>query len=72
MYHLTLQYFDKMSKRKISNCFCGKRNEEKDKNQEKDQDKLNVEENNGNTNPKVGKTSNESRNFQTKWLKGHT
>ena len=44
VYHLALQYFDKMYKQKISNYFCGKRNEEKDKNQEKDQDKLNVEE----------------------------
>ena len=52
-----------MSKQKISNYFCGRRNEEKDKNQEKDQDKLNVKEDDGNTNPKVGKTANESRNF---------
>ena len=33
---------------------------------------MNVEEDNGNTNPKVGKTSNESHNFQAKWLKEHT
>lgn len=40
--------------------------------QEKYQDKLNVEEDDGNTNPKVGKTPNKSRNFQAKWLKEHT
>ena len=33
---------------------------------------MNVEDDDGNTNPKVGKTSNESRNFQAKWLKEHT
>ena len=54
-----------------SNYFCGKRNEEKDKNQGKYQDKLNVKEDIGDTNPKVGKTSNKSCNFQAKWLKEH-
>ena len=61
-----------MSKRKISSYFGGKRNEETEK--DKDQDDLRVEEaeGDGNTNPKEAKMSNESRNFQVKWLKEHT
>jgi len=61
-----------MSKRKISSHFGGKRNEETEK--DKDQDNLRVEEaeGDGNTNPKVVKMTNESRNFQAKWLKEHT
>ena len=61
-----------MSKTKISSYFGGERNEQKDKDQERDQNKLNVEEDDSNTNPKVGKTSNKSHNFQAKWMKEHT
>jgi len=48
-----------MSKRKISSYFGGKRNEKTEK--DKDQDDFRVEEaeGDGNTNPKVAKTSNE-------------
>ena len=61
-----------MSKRKISPIFDNERNEETEK--DKDQNDLRVEvaEGDGNTNPKVAKTSNESHNFQSKRLKEHT
>ena len=61
-----------MSKQKIYSYFGSERNEETEK--DKDQDDLRVEEaeGDGNTNPKVAKTSNESRNFQPNWLKEHT
>ena len=61
-----------MSKRKISSYLGGERNEETEK--DKDQNDLRVEvaDGDGNTNPKVGKTSNESHNFQLIWLKEHT
>jgi len=67
-----LRPFNKTSKRKISSYFGGERNEETE--EDKDQDDLRVEEaeGDGNMNPKVAKTSNESRNFQAKWLKEHT
>ena len=61
-----------MYKRKISSYFGGEKNKETKK--DKDQDDLRVEEaeGDGNANPKVAKTSNETRNFQAKWLKEHT
>ena len=59
---------NKMSKLNFSSYFGSERNEETQK--DKDQD-LRVEEaeGDGNTNPKVRKTSNESSNFQAKWNK---
>jgi len=61
-----------LSKQKISSYFGGKRNEESEK--DKDQEDLRVEEGerDGNTNPKVGKTSNKCHNFQAIWIKEHT
>ena len=63
--------FNKISKWKISSYLGGERNEETEK--DKDQNDLRVEvaEGDGNTNPKVAKTSNENHNFQSKWLKEH-
>ena len=55
----------------LTHAFGGERNEKKkNEDQERDQDNLNVE--HGNRNPRVGKTFEESRNFQAKWLKEHT
>jgi len=58
--------------RKSNSYFGSERNEETEK--DKVQDDLRVEEaeGDGNTNPKVAKTSNESHNFQANWLKEHT
>jgi len=59
-----------MFKWKTSSYLGGKRNEETEK--DKDQNDLRIEVADGNTNPKVAKTSNESHNFQSKWLEEHT
>ena len=62
-----------MSKRKKTPAILAAKEMNKLK-KNKDQDDLRVEEaeGDGNTNPKVAKTSNESHNFQSKWLKEHT
>ena len=61
-----------MSKWKISSYLGGKRNEETEKDKDQNDLRIEVAEGAGNTNPKVAKKSNESHNFQTKWLKEHT
>ena len=61
-----------MSKWKISSYLGGKRNEETEKDKDQNDLRIEVAEGDGNTNPKVAKTSKESHNFQSKWLKEHT
>ena len=64
--------FNKMSKRKISSYLGGEINEETEKDKDQNDLRIEVGEGDGNTNPKVVKTSNESHNFQSKRLKEHT
>ena len=61
-----------MSKWKISSYLGGERNEETEKDKYQNDLRVEVAEGNGYTNPKVAKTSNESHNFQSKWLKERT
>ena len=61
-----------MSKRKISSYFGSERHEETEKGKDQNDLRVGEAEGDGNTNPKGAKTSNESRNFQVKWLKEHT
>ena len=52
-----------MSKWKISSYLGGKRNEETEKDKDQNDLRIEVAEGDGNTNPKVAKTSNECHNF---------
>ena len=61
-----------MSQWKISSYLGGKRNGETEKDKVQNDLRVEVAVGDGNTNPKVAKTSNESHNFQSKWLKEHT
>jgi len=61
-----------MFKWKTSSYLGGERNEETEKDKDQNDLRIEVAEGDGNTNPKVAKKSNESHNFQSKWLKEHT
>jgi len=61
-----------MSKWKIFSYIGGERNEETEKDKYQNDLRVEVAEGDGNTNPKVAKMSNESHNFQLKWLKERT